>query len=97
QVKNVETGIVRSTLSDLEGRFRFPDLAIGDYEVQAMKPGFQTVLHRGITLTLGTNPVVDFAMPIGQVQQTVDVVGEISQVDVTTSSVGHVVEQTQMR
>src|SRR4030095_3403351 len=28
QAKNVETGILRSAVSDPEGRFRFPDLAI---------------------------------------------------------------------
>src|SRR5271170_733031 len=48
---NDGTAIVRGAVSDAEGRFRIPDLAIGSYSVEARKPGFETVIHKAVTLT----------------------------------------------
>jgi hypothetical protein len=97
QVKNVGTGIAQTTTSDSAGRFRVPDLGLGDYEVQASKPGFQTVVHKGITLTVGSESVVDFSLQVGQQQQTVTVEGQVSQVETTSAAVGSLIESTQMR
>src|SRR5580700_12025220 len=58
QVRNIGTGITQAATSDQQGRYRVPDLVIGDYEVQAANPGFQTVVHKGITLSVGSSPVV---------------------------------------
>src|ERR1700722_6038539 len=45
QVKNVGTGQPQYVQSDPQARFRVPDLAVGDYEVQSSKAGFSTLLH----------------------------------------------------
>ncbi len=97
QVRNVGTGISQSTASDQQGRYRVPDLVIGDYEVQASNAGFQTVVRKGITLTVGSSPVVDFVLPVGQAQQTVTVEAEVSQVDTQSTAVGALVEGAQIR
>src|SRR5713101_7598700 len=86
QVRNVGTGITQSTASDAQGRFTAPDLGIGEYEVQASRTGFSTVLHKGITLTVGSQAVVDFSLPVGQQTQTVTVESQASQVEVTNST-----------
>jgi hypothetical protein len=97
QVRNVGTGIVQTTATDPQGRYRVPDLVIGEYEVQAAKGGFQTVVHQGITLTVGSQPVVDFTLPVGQAQQTVTVQGDASAVETQSTAVGALVESEQMR
>ncbi len=97
QVRNVGTAITQSVASDEQGRFRVPDLSLGDYEVQAAKMGFQTVVHKGITLTVGSQSVIDFSLPVGQAQQTVTVEGQVTQVDTTNAAVGALVDQRQMR
>src|SRR5229473_4883900 len=97
QIRNVGTGITQAAASDGQGRYRFPDLGIGEYEVQAAKAGFQTVVHKGITLTVGSNPVVDFSLPVGQAQQTVTVEGQVSQVETQSTAVGSLVESKQIR
>jgi hypothetical protein len=97
QVKNVGTGQTQSIQSDAQGRYRVADLIVGDYEVQAAKAGFSTALHKGITLTVGSQNVVDFALSVGQTQQTVTVEGAVTQVETTNSAVGALVSQTQMR
>jgi len=96
QVKNVGTGLVQSTTSDAQGRFNVPDLGIGEYEVQASKMGFSNVVHRGITLTVGAQSVVDFSLPVGQQTQTVTVEGEASQVDVTNAAISSLISTQQM-
>src|SRR5215510_15776807 len=96
-VKNVGTAFMRTIVSDDQGRYVAPELPIGEYEVQASLAGFQTVVRRGISLTVGSRPVVDLQLPIGQAAETVSVTGEISQVETTSSSVSSLVNQTQMR
>ena len=84
QVKNLGTGVTQSASTDSQGRFSVRDLPVGEYEAQAAAPGFQTVVHKGIILTVGGNSVVDFALQVGQQQQTVTVEGEVSRVDTST-------------
>jgi hypothetical protein len=96
QVKNVGTGITQSTVSDAQGRFTAPDLGIGDYEVQASRTGFSTVVRKGITLTVGSQAVVDFSLPVGQQTQTVTVESQASQVETTSAAVGSLITQAQM-
>ena len=96
QVKNVGTGIAQTTASNAQGRFTVPDLGIGDYEVQASKTGFSTVVRRGITLTVGSQNVVDFALPVGQQTQTVTVEGQVSQVETTNAAMGALISGAQI-
>src|SRR5215470_7385036 len=96
QVKNTGTSITQTTISDEQGRYRFPDLAIGDYEVQASQPGFQTVVRKAITLTVGASPVVDFKLPLGQGAETVTVAAEVSQVETQSTGFGTLVESKQI-
>jgi len=45
QVKNVSTGVIRTVTTTEVGRYRAPDLLVGQYEVQARQGGFQTVIE----------------------------------------------------
>ena len=96
QVKNIGTGAQQTTASDGQGRFRVPDLGVGDYEIQASKMGFSTVLHKGITLTVGNQAVVDFALAVGQQSQTVTVEAQASQLETSNGAVGSLTDQTQV-
>src|SRR6266853_5482711 len=95
--RNNGTGLSRSTVSDGQGRFSLPDLAIGDYDVQATKTGFQTVARKGVNLTVGAAPVADFQLPVGQAEQTISVDAAIAQVETETSTVSSLAHPTQMR
>jgi outer membrane receptor protein involved in Fe transport len=96
QVKNVATGQAQQVTTDGQGRYTVADLPIGNYEAQASAQGFQTTVHRGITLTVGAQALVDFSLSVGQAQQTITVEGDVSQVDTVSTAVSSNVEQKQI-
>lgn len=93
EVKHTEMGGVRSLVSDPEGRYRASNLPVGEYVVTATLTGFQPMVRRGVTLTIGREAVIDFALTLGRLTETVTVAGEASLVNTTTSSVAGVVDQ----
>jgi outer membrane receptor protein involved in Fe transport len=96
-VKNVGTSATQTTVTDGQGRYTVPDLPIGSYQIEASKAGFQNSLRSGVTLSIGSAPVIDLQLSIGQSTQTVTVSAEASQVETTTAAVSSLVNQTQMR
>ena len=86
-VRNTATGLTRNLTSDAQGHYLVPDLPIGEYEIQGSQAGFQTVLRKGIELAVGAQPVVDFHLPVGQAEQTINVQSEVSQVETTSAAV----------
>jgi hypothetical protein len=97
RITNTGTGAARTVMTDGQGRYTVSDLPIGDYEVQSSASGFQTAVHKGITLAVGSQIVVDFTLQVGQTQQTVTVEGEVPQVETTSSAVSNLIDQTQLR
>src|SRR5258708_19272481 len=57
-IRNVDTGVVRTLMTDEGGRWREPVLLPGDYELRVSATGFQTVLRKGIHLAVGQDPVI---------------------------------------
>src|SRR3989442_6824156 len=96
-VKNVETGIARTATSDEGGRYTVPELTLGDYEVEAQLPGFQTEVRSGITLTVGRSAVVNFALKVGQLSDKVTITEEAPLVESTTSAMSSLVDERTIR
>src|SRR5438094_143718 len=95
--KNVETGVTRTATSDEGGRYTIPELTVGDYEVEAQLPGFQTEVRSGITLSVGRNAVVNFALMVGQVSDRVTITAEAPLVESTTAAMSSVVDERTIR
>jgi hypothetical protein len=90
--KNVETGFVRSEASDAEGVFRLAGLPVGTYDLVAELQGFTKVENKGIVLNVGQTLDLAFTLKIASVQETIVVTGGTPLIEVTTSSVGGVVD-----
>src|SRR5438093_13045779 len=95
--KNVETGVTRTATSDEGGRYTIPELTLGDYEMEAQLPGFQTEVRSGITLTVGRSAVVNFALKVGQVSDKVTITEEAPLVESTTSARSSLVDARTIR
>ena len=92
-----ETGITRAAVADAAGRYGVPSLAVGSYKVTAGMDGFQTEVRSGIVLTIGREAVVNFALAVGAVSQTVEVTGEAPLVQTTESTVGYLIQDQTIR
>ena len=96
-IKNTDTGITRTATTDAEGRYRAPNLSLGNYQVQVEYTGFRTSLRSGIEMTVGREAVVNVTLEIGAVAETVEVTGEAPLVESTTSTVGSLVDERTIR
>jgi hypothetical protein len=95
-IKNVETGVSRSTVTGHTGRYEAPTLPAGIYEVTATMTGFQTSVNTGIELTIGRNAVVNPTLQVGEVTQAVTVTGEVALVETTTATVSNLVSEREV-
>jgi hypothetical protein len=97
EVKDVATGATQTTVTSDDGRFSVSDLNVSTYEVTATKTGFQTVIHKDVTVSVGSQLVVDFTLPVGPSQQTVTVESTVSQVETESTAISSLVNESQMR
>lgn len=86
-IRNIDTGFSRESTSTQEGRYWLAALPPGRYELTAQRDGFQRVVRSGITLTLGVEAVLDIALPVAPVNETVMVNADIPIVDTTTAAI----------
>lgn len=96
-ITNVGTGASRALTTDEEGRYRAPQLPLGQYEVQAELAGFRTAIRSGITLTVGREAVVDITMTVGQITEKITVTGEAPLVETTKSEISALVDVKTIR
>src|SRR5438105_3082115 len=95
--RNVDTGITRTVTTDEGGRYTIPELIVGSYEVEAQLPGFQTEVRSGITLSVGRNAVVNFALTVGQLSDKVTITAEAPLVESTTAAMSSLVDERTIR
>src|SRR5580658_8804757 len=53
-----DTGTTRSATSDASGSYTLPNLPIGPYRLDAMKPGFRSYTQTGIVLQVDSAPII---------------------------------------
>ena len=94
---NLETNQSRTVISGDEGRYLVSQLPSGTYEVQAELSGFSTGVRRPITLTVGSQAVVDFSLSVGQISERVVVTGEAALVETTSAITAGLVDDRQIR
>src|SRR4029077_4579491 len=76
KITHVDTNQVRETQTNTDGRFSFPTIPPGTYEVEISREGFQTITRRDIPVTINTTVRVDATMPVGAAAQSVEVSGQ---------------------
>jgi hypothetical protein len=90
KVTNVDTGISREVSTNAEGYYTMPSLSSGNYRIEASKPGFSTAVEDKLVLPPDEMRKVDFSLDIGQVRETVNVVGQATVLETET---GHITDQ----
>jgi hypothetical protein len=86
-VRDVTTNSSRSSTTDDEGRYRFNNIPVGNYEVSAEASGFGKYVQSGITLALNQDAIVDVTLQTGGVQATVNVVENAALINTSNAEV----------
>src|ERR1035437_9943174 len=92
-VTNAATNATRSTETNSAGIYSFPDLSPGMYDVKAVATGFATMVKTGVQLQVQQTARIDFALAVGQAQQTIEVAGNASLLATENATVGTVIEE----
>ena len=90
-LKNADTGIERSMVSDESGHYLFTFVAPGTYTLTIKSPGFKTTVREKVKLSINDSLSVDIEIPLGQSTETVQVTGEVTAVQSESSSLGSVI------
>src|SRR6202051_3196147 len=92
KVKNVATGLERTTVTSGDGSYSVPELPIGTYSVTVTQSGFQTFVVTGVAVDVATERRVDAALKTGEVATQIEVFGEtLPPVETTSNDLGGVI------
>jgi hypothetical protein len=95
--EQVPTGLKRTTESNSQGRFLFPDLPPAEYQLRAEKTGFRPLVRQSLALTVGEAVNLDLVLEVGDIDQQITIVDRPSMVNIQTSEVSFLVSEQAMR
>ena len=96
-IKNVETEEVRSVPTNGDGFYSAPNLLPGKYEITITAQGFDKVVQKGVTLTVGAEQALNLTVKVGQVTQTVEVMAAPPEIQTSSSTISSTVDATTIR
>ena len=97
-VKNLATGLERTTETSADGSYALPELPAGTYTVTVTQTGFQTSLTKDVAVDVAKERRVDAVLKPGQVATQVEVAGDVlPQVETTTNDLGGVLTQEEVK
>jgi hypothetical protein len=95
--KNLETGALRDSSSDENGRYQLLALPVGRYEVKVVKSGFQDSIRSGIELAVAQEAAVDFRLHVRELSAEITVLGDAPLLATSTKDISGVVGEQQVK
>ena len=95
--RSLDTGLTRSTVSEDEGRFVFPGLAVGAYEIRAEFAGFNSFVDERITLTVNETATLNILMQVASPESEVTVTDDATLVNTKTQELSYLVNERAIR
>ncbi len=84
--RNITTGATRSVVSNNEGRWSIPGLAIGSYQLTYELEGFKKVMREGVSVEASVPRNLDDTLEIGEVGAIVNVIEGATLVSAETAT-----------
>src|SRR5687767_8577179 len=94
---NEATGVSRTSVTDEAGNFLITQLQPGRYVLTAELTGFRRHSQSGVELQVNQRAQVDLVLQVGQVSETIEVVGDPPLLESQSSVLGSVITETQVR
>jgi hypothetical protein len=95
-IRQLDTNISAAQKTNHEGRFLFPYLRVGNYEVSVRHEGFQEAT-RAVTLTVGADFDLPFSLVVGQMATKVDVSADAPILESTRTQVATTISQNEVK
>lgn len=92
-LEDEQTGVGRSTSTDGQGQYVFPEVPLGKYQLSVDAKGFRTYQQSGLVLTADQQLTLNVPLTIGPMSQTVTVNAEGSLVDTQTGTIKNIIDQ----
>ena len=97
-IRNLNTGLVRTTETQADGSYRVPELPIGTYDVTVEKGDFQTSVTSGVRVEVSAERRVDLAIRPGAVKEQITVSGEeLPEIETTSDTLGGTLTQESVK
>jgi len=96
KITDLDRGQVRTAATDATGRYSFPNLSIGNYQLEVSSPGFKSFVQKGIQLEVASNRSINVKMEIGAVTESVQVNANAAQVETKENSIAQVVDEQRL-
>src|SRR6267142_515397 len=91
-----DTGVTRSVVTEADGAYVLSNLPLGPYRLEVRLSGFRAYSRTGIVLQVNAQPVIDVAMALGDLNETVSVVGAAPLVETRSPTLGQVIENARI-
>ena len=96
QLRNVQTGVIQTIVSDSAGFYSFPAVDVGTYEIAFNKAGFAEFRETNLIINVDTSLQVDANLQVGSSQEHVTVTATAARVDTETNQIGEVIGEKEM-
>jgi hypothetical protein len=91
---NVETGVSRTTMTDVIGTYHVSGLSAGRYQFRIEHAGFKVKKLTDITLLVNQTAVLDATLEVGTINEEVTIAGATPLIETTTAQMSSVVTAT---
>ena len=89
--RNVQTELVRSSVTGPEGRFVVAILPPGEYQLRAELAGFRPYVRRDLQVTIGQTLALTIKLDVGELAEEVTVSGDASAINTSTAELSYLV------
>ncbi len=93
---NTATQVPYKTVSSAAGTYALQQLPVGLYDVAIESTGFKRYTHTAVRLNVAQTVTLDAALELGAVDQTVNVSGDVSTLQTSTSDLGTTIDRTKL-
>jgi hypothetical protein len=98
KVKNVDTGLERTSQTSADGTYALTELPTGSYTVTISQSGFQTSVTNAVPVDVAVERRVDAVLKAGQVSERVEVSSEtLPMVETSDTTLGGVLTQDNVK
>ena len=89
---NTGTGLIRESITDVDGNYTFTELPLGTYTISATKEGFRTQLATNIQVAVEGPQRANLTLSPGRVDERIEVQADVPLVETSSNTLGGTIQ-----